>query len=221
LVSDSISEVDDLKGHLSIPEKKSGRGVLLLHAWWGLNDFLKTLAHRFAIEGFVAFAPDYYDGKIAATIHEAEDLSSKVDREKTDAKLGKVLDYLKHHPSVTGNKIGVIGISLGTLFAVDLTRSRPEDVGAAILFYGLGDAEFSSIRVPIQGHFAETDEWDAGPEDVKRVEAQLAENGRIYEFHTYQGTTHWFLEQDVIQAYHRPSAELAFKRTTTFLKSHL
>jgi carboxymethylenebutenolidase len=220
LVSDSIVEVDGLKGYLSIPDKKLGRGVLLLHAWWGLNDFLKILAHRFAVEGFVAFAPDYYDGKIATTIHEAADLSSKVDREKTDTRLGKALDYLKHHPLVTGNKIGVMGISLGTLFAVDLARSRPEDVGAAILFYGLGDTEFSSIRVPIQGHFAEIDEWDAGPEDVERVEAQLAERRRIYEFYTYQGTTHWFLEEDVVQAYHEPSAELAFRRVVTFLKSH-
>jgi carboxymethylenebutenolidase len=221
MATSSTIETDNLNGHLSIPDKKAGKGILLLHAWWGLNNFFKTLANRFAIEGFVVFAPDYYDGRVATTINEANDLSTKLDIEKADTTIRSALDYLKQHPSVIGKRIGVMGVSLGTLFTVNLARSRPEDVGAIILFYGLGDGEFSSIKPPIQGHFAETDEWDAGPGDVKKVEMQLAEKRRVYEFYTYQGTTHWFLEEDVIKAYHQPSAELAFRRTITFLKSHL
>jgi carboxymethylenebutenolidase len=221
MVADSIIEADGLNGHLSIPDKKAGKGVLLLHAWWGLNDFFKTLANRFAAEGFVAFAPDYYGERVARTINEADDLSSKLDREKADTTIRSALDYLKQHPSVIGERVGVMGVSLGTLFAVDLARSRPEDVGAIILFYGLGNGEFGNIKVPIQGHFAEKDEWDAAPKDVKKVEAQLAESDGVYEFYTYRETTHWFLEEDVFTAYHQPSAELAFRRTITFLKSCL
>jgi carboxymethylenebutenolidase len=221
MVSDSFVETDGLNGYLSIPDKKAGKGVLLLHAWWGLNDFFKILANRFAAEGFVVFAPDYYDGRVARTINEADDLSTRLDREKADTTIRNALDYLKQHPSVIGERVGVIGVSLGTLFAVDLARSRPENVGAIVLFYGLGDGEFNSIKTPVQGHFAEVDEWDADPKAVKDVEVKLAEGDGVYEFYTYRGTTHWFLEEDVIKAYHRPSAELAFRRTVTFLKSHL
>jgi carboxymethylenebutenolidase len=221
MVSDSIVEIDGLVGHLSIPEKRTGKGILLVHAWWGLNEFFKKLANRFAVEGFVAFAPDYYDGRIATTINKADDLSTKLDREKADITIGSALDYLKQHPSVIGERIGVMGVSLGTLFAIDLARRRPEDVGAIILFYGLGDGEFNNIKTPIQGHFAEDDKWDADSKAVKEAEVKLAESDGVYEFYTYEGTTHWFLEEDVIEAYHQPSAELAFRRTIAFLKSHL
>lgn len=44
--------------------------MLIVHAWWGLNEFFKTLANRFAGEGFVTLVPDYYGGKVAATVNE-------------------------------------------------------------------------------------------------------------------------------------------------------
>jgi carboxymethylenebutenolidase len=44
------------KGYLAMPEKPRG-GVLVLHAWWGLNDFFKGFANRLASQGFLALAP--------------------------------------------------------------------------------------------------------------------------------------------------------------------
>jgi len=43
--------------------------LLVLHAWWGLNDFFKGFCHRLAAEGFVALAPDLFHGKIATTVN--------------------------------------------------------------------------------------------------------------------------------------------------------
>lgn len=60
------------KGYLAIPDRGEGPGVLVLHAWWGLNDFFKNLCDRLAGEGFAAFGPDLYDGKIAVSIEEAK-----------------------------------------------------------------------------------------------------------------------------------------------------
>ena len=220
MVSDSSVELNGLNGHLSIPDGNTGKGILMLHAWWGLNDFFKTLVHRFATEGFVAFAPDYYEGKVAKTINEADHLSERIDREKIVAKIGKALDYLKNHPSVTGNKIGAMGISLGTLFTIDLARDRSEDIGAVILFYGIGDGQFSNTRVPVQGHFAENDEFE-DTETVKKFEMLVTKGNRNCEFYTYPGTTHWFFEKDVTDAYQKPAADLAFERTIAFLKSYL
>ena len=60
------------QGFLAVPSTGKGHGVLVLHAWWGLNDTIKAFCTRLAQEGFVALAPDLFAGKIARTIEEAE-----------------------------------------------------------------------------------------------------------------------------------------------------
>ena len=66
-------------GFLSIPPNGKGHGVLVLHAWWGLNDTMKVFCERLAQSGFVAFAPDLYHGKVADNIADAENLTSTLD----------------------------------------------------------------------------------------------------------------------------------------------
>jgi carboxymethylenebutenolidase len=58
--------------YLAVPRSGKGMGVLVLHAWWGLNDFIRDFCDRLAQEGFVALAPDMFSGKIARTVDEAE-----------------------------------------------------------------------------------------------------------------------------------------------------
>ena len=66
-------------GYLAIPPTGNGSAVLVLHAWWGLNDTIRAFCTRLAASGFVAFAPDLYHGKVADTIAGAETLSSTLD----------------------------------------------------------------------------------------------------------------------------------------------
>ncbi len=70
-----------VKGYLALPEQSSGPGVIVLHAWWGLNPFFKTLCDRLAAEGFVAFAPDLNKSKIAQTVDEAKQVMSELSYE--------------------------------------------------------------------------------------------------------------------------------------------
>jgi carboxymethylenebutenolidase len=62
----------DPQAFLATPTSGTGPGVLVLHAWWGLNDTMKAFCSRLADAGFVAFAPDLYHGKIADTIPDAK-----------------------------------------------------------------------------------------------------------------------------------------------------
>ena len=62
-------------GYLATPEKP-GRypGIVVIHEWWGLNDWVKQETEKLAAEGFVALAVDLYRGKVATDMSEAHEL---------------------------------------------------------------------------------------------------------------------------------------------------
>lgn len=69
-----------IPAYLSVPPSNSGIGLLLCHAWWGLNETFKQICDRFAQEGFVVLAPDLFHGEVAETIEAAEVARGYVDR---------------------------------------------------------------------------------------------------------------------------------------------
>ena len=98
--------------YLAVPPSGKGAGVLVLHAWWGLNDFMRGLCDRLAQEGFVALAPDMFSGKIARTPDEAEQLVKSLNEEQNvPGKVISAVEELRRHPAVTGSGIGVVGFS--------------------------------------------------------------------------------------------------------------
>src|SRR2546427_11406945 len=99
-----------VSGYLAIPKKGHGPGVLVLHAWWGLNDFFKGLCDRLATDGFVAFAPDVYRGATASTRDGAENLMSKVDQTAAERDIRSGLRGLQSYPGVRGKHLGVMEI---------------------------------------------------------------------------------------------------------------
>jgi len=204
-------------GYLVVPKSGKGPGVLVLHPWWGLNATIKGVADRLAQEGYVAFAPDLYHGKIATTIAEAETLSSTLVSEKARADVSQGEAWLLEHSS--GKSIGVIGFSLGGSYAFDLSARDPEHVKAVVIFYGSGEADFAKAKATYLGHYAETDPYEG--EWVGVTDSLLTKAGRKHTFHTYKGTGHWFFEPDRADAYNKDAADLAWKRTLEFLKHEL
>src|SRR5690349_15296178 len=92
------------KGYLALPPSGAGPGILVLHAWWGLNEFFLALCDRLAKEGYVALAPDLYDGSVASSIEEAEALLEGLDSEAAQQKALQALAALQQHPAVQGDK---------------------------------------------------------------------------------------------------------------------
>ncbi|HUF38037.1 MAG TPA: dienelactone hydrolase family protein [Anaerolineales bacterium] len=205
---------------LSLPPGGSGPGVLLLHAWWGLNPFFKSLCDRIAAQGFVCLAPDLFQGETAKTREEAEDL---VNRRDDDDYIGSVVtaakDHLLAHPVCTSEKIGVVGFSFGAAWVLVLASQALEQIGAGVLFYGIWRADFVSIQAPILGHFSDMDEWEPYDNTVKLID-EMGEIGLDVEFHSYPGQPHWFMESDRPE-YDAEAAELAWERTFAFIKKHL
>jgi carboxymethylenebutenolidase len=209
------------KGYLALPPSGVGPGILVLHAWWGLNGFFVDLCDRLAREGFVALAPDLYDGSVASSIEEAKALLGRLDSEATQQKVSQALDALQQHPAVqTANKIGALGCSLGASLALQLSTQRPEQIAATVLFYGVDEADFAAARCAYLGHFAANDEWDS-VEQARLMEAEMRAAGREVTFYVYPDVGHWFFESTRPDAYNAEAAHLAWDRTVTFLNHHL
>lgn len=207
------------KGYLASPEKPRG-GVLVLHAWWGLNDFFKTFSNRLASQGFLALAPDLYDGPVAKSVEEAKELMSKTDDARTKQIVLGGTDYLRSDPSISERKIGVIGFSMGAGWSLSLSTLKPESVGAVVVYYGSYPIDFSKAQASFLGHFASDDEWEL-PADVRATEEKIRGGGKDVTFHFYPGTKHWFVEENRPVEYNRDAADLAWKRTIDFLNNKL
>src|SRR5512146_1904561 len=111
--------------YLAVPPTGKGPGVLVLHAWWGLNDTLKAFCTRLADSGFVAFAPDLYHGKVAGTIPEAEALGQALDANlrQARAEIAAAALFLNERAQSEAHGLAVIGFSLGVYYALDLAAA--------------------------------------------------------------------------------------------------
>jgi carboxymethylenebutenolidase len=205
------------EGYLAVPKNGKGPGVLVLHAWWGLNPFFRGLCERLAAEGLVAFAPDLYHGQVAVTVEEATRLRDSLKDEQAQADLYAAIDYLRELEGVSEGGLGAIGFSLGSNFALGVSGERPQDIRAVVAFYGTGGGDFASAKAAYLGHFGETDEWEP-LEGVQWLEGELHKAGRQATFYMYPGTGHWFFEEDRPEAYNAQAAGLAWERTLRFLK---
>jgi carboxymethylenebutenolidase len=206
-------------GYLAIPPTSKGPGILVLHAWWGLNDTMKAFCNQLAESGFVAFAPDLYHGQVAEDIAGAEALGNALDENYLQAKteIAEAAKFLNEHVGQDDRGLAVIGFSLGAYYALDLAASDPKHIRSVVLYYGTGDGDYSSSRAAYLGHFAENDEFEP-QSNMDNLEDSLKRAGRPVTFYRYSGTGHWFCESDRVQAYDQAAAGLAWERTLAFLK---
>ena len=207
------------EGFFAAPPTGKGPGVLVLHAWWGLNDTMKAVCTQLAESGFVAFAPDLYHGKVADNIADAETLGKALDANHLQAKaeIADATKFLNERVEQTHRGLAVIGFSLGAYYALDLSNVDPEHIRSVVIFYGTGADDFSNSRADYLGHFAENDEFEP-QSNVDSLEESLNLAGRPVTFYVYSGTGHWFFEPDRSQAYNPAAASLAWDRTLAFLK---
>lgn len=188
-------------------------GVLVLHAWWGLNDDVRAYARRLESEGFTVETPDQYGGKVATGIPAAEALMKARDRDGGRDAIDRAADRLaKHGP------VAVVGWSMGGSLGWDLIDRRPGVVAAIVDHYGGGDVGSGALPA-ILGHYGELDD-DPSPEMIRTFENDLRRAGASPEFHIYPGAKHWFAEPSRPQ-YDPAAASLAWDRTLAFLRRAL
>ena len=205
-----------VNGYLAIPDQSSAPGVLVLHAWWGLNPFFKELCNRLASEGFVAFVPDLNEGRVATTIDEAKQVMSELSNERKSAIAKASIDLMRGRSEVRKEPLSLIGFSMGAAWSLVLASEHPEDIGKVVLFYGVDSVDFNKIKAEVMGHYSDVDEFEP-VEGIRAMEADMRSAGLTPNIHIYPKLSHWFFEEDRPE-FDPQAAEVAWKRTLEFLR---
>jgi carboxymethylenebutenolidase len=203
-------------------------GMVVIQEWWGLNDQIKGVADRLADQGYRALVPDLYKGKMTLEEAEAAHLMNGLDF--TDAATQDVrgaVQFLKQ----TSPKVGVIGFCMGGALAV-LSAVHVKEADAVVCWYGMPPADaadVTQIRIPLQGHFAEHDEFFPA-DQVRAVEKKLKQAKVKHEFFWYDAQ-HAFGNETLEGSdprrpkldhhYDPEAAALAWRRTFDFLAMQL
>lgn len=207
-----------INGYVEEPNNKKGPGIIVLHAWWGLNDFIGHFCKKLANEGYFVVAPDLYNGKIANTIKQAEGLVEKVDRKVVNPILTKTVDFIVNNEDCTSSTISVIGFSLGASWASWLANTKPNEIEKVVLFYGTGEANFTNSKASFLCHFAEDDPYEESKYIEYFLDAMKKANLKVSDY-VYPDTHHWFFESDKKEHFRKDASDLAWKRTLEFLKN--
>ncbi len=212
----------DVKAYQAKPKGAGKLGaVIVVHENRGLNPHIEDVARRMALEGFVAVAPDLLSplGGTPKDPDQARDMIGKLDLKQNTQNLVALVQALDKNPETNG-KIGVVGFCWGGAAVNQLAVHSP-DLDAAVPYYGrVPSAEDTAkIKAPIMAHYGALDKnVNAG---IPGFEEALKKNNKKYTLYIYEGAQHAFNSDTSPDRYHKPSADLAWKRTVDFLKENL
>jgi carboxymethylenebutenolidase len=214
----------ELKGYLARPAEAKGKlpALVVIHENRGLNAHIEDVARRFALEGFLALAPDLLSplGGTPANEDEARETIGKLDKVEVTANLQSTLAFLEKHESSNG-KVGAVGFCWGGLRVGELAIHAGGDLDAGVVYYGRQpEAEgVPKISAPLLLHYAGLDE--RVNEGIAAFEAALKAAGKKYTLHLYEGANHAFNNDTSEARYSKVAADLAWSRTVEFFKLHL
>jgi carboxymethylenebutenolidase len=212
-----------INGHLAMPKIASGPlpAVIVIHENRGLNPHIKDVTRRMALEGFVAFGPDYLTplGGTPEDADKARDMIGTLKPEDVVASGRALIGALMKHDATNG-KVGAIGFCWGGGQVNALAVADPS-LAAGVAYYGrqAPTADVPKIKAPLMLHYASLDERiNAG---IAEFEAALKAAGTAYELHMYEGANHAFNNDTNTARYNKEAADLAWDRTVAFLKKHV
>ncbi len=212
-----------LKAYLVEPDdaEKMYPSVIVIHEWWGLNDHIKDITHRFAREGYVAIAPDLYGGKVTTDPDEAGRLMQGLEQDDALRILEKTVAFLKERKKVNASRIGVTGFCMGGTYAL-LLPCHSRSIAAAAPFYG--DVPpldtLKNLSAPILFIGAENDFWITS-DKTDRLKQELLDLNKEGEVLVYPGVGHAFFNDTRPEAYDHESAVDAWERVKRFFAEKL
>jgi dienelactone hydrolase len=187
------------KGFLAWDDAVTGKrpGVLVVHEWWGLNDYARKRAEQLAGMGYVAFAADMYgDGKTTEHPKEAGAMAGMVRKNQKEWQERGLagLKILRDHPNVDGNKLAAIGYCFGGSTSLQLAYAGA-DIKAAVSFHGAlpipDDEQTKAIKAKILICHGAADSF-IPEETIQKVRGAYESAGVDYQMIYYGGAEHSF-----------------------------
>jgi dienelactone hydrolase len=192
-----------LKGYLAYDENVKGKrpGVLVVHEWWGLNDYARKRARMLAELGYTALAVDMYgDGKTAAHPDDAGKFSSEVMKnfDTAKARFFAAEEFLKKQPTVDPERIAAIGYCFGGGVVLNMAR-QGADLKGVVSFHGslaaVRPAEPGAIKAKIRVYTGADDKF-VPAEAVEGFRKEMADANADVKIISYPGAVHSFTNPD-------------------------
>ena len=222
--SEFVTHGDQMTGYLAWPASAAGRlpAVLVVHENRGLVPHIRDVVRRVALEGFLAFGPDFLSplGGTPEDEDKGRDMIGKLEAPKVTEQAVAAVRWLKAHEKSTG-KVGAIGFCWGGGVVNRTAVAAGSDLKAAVPYYGAQPpaADVPKIRAELLLHYAGNDERiNAG---IPAYKDALAAAGVKHEIHTYEGAQHAFNNDTTEARYNKAAADLAWSRTIATLKRAL
>jgi carboxymethylenebutenolidase len=197
-------------------------GVIVIHTWWGLNDWVKQQTEKLAELGFVAVAVDLYDGHVAIDPSAAQDLRTGLKDGIALRDLMAAFAYLYTRKDVDHDHIGAIGWDMGGGYALKLAMYQPR-LAACVVNYGTPPTDPNDIQqilAPVLGNFGALDKGVL-PGDVQMFEKAMKNMQRRVDIKIYEGAGHGFENSDNKDTYRPEAAADAWGRSIAFLNKSL
>jgi carboxymethylenebutenolidase len=215
---------ETVSGFLATP---AGNGpspaVIVIHEWWGLNDWVKDQARALAKEGYVALALDLYRGKATDKAEDAHQLMSGLPEDRALRDLGAAFAFLAARKDVKKNRIGSIGWCMGGKWSLRLAVEEPH-LAATVAYYGAPStdaAAIAKIKAPVLGNYG-ADDKGPSPDQVKAFEAAMNKAGKAVDLKLYEGAGHAFANvNNPWGGYREAAAKDAWARSLAFFAKHL
>ncbi len=214
---------ETIAGYLVLPDSPGKHpGLVVIHEWWGLNDWVKEQTQKFAGQGYVALAVDLYRGKIAADPGTAHELMRGLPQDRAIRDMKAAFDYLESRPEVNKSKIGSVGWCMGGGYSLQLAIHEPK-LAACVLNYGsmpTDAADIAKIKAPILGNFGAEDQGIT-PDDVHAFEKAMKAAHKSIDVMIYDGAGHAFENPNNKRGYRPEAAADAWARMVAFFAKTL
>ncbi|HJW15340.1 MAG TPA: dienelactone hydrolase family protein [Thermoanaerobaculia bacterium] len=213
-----------LSGYLAEPKGAGTHpAIVVIHQWWGLNDWVKEQSDSLAAHGYIALAVDLYKGKVANDQETAHQLMSGLDDDEAIATLRRAADFLRTRDDVRAQAIGVIGWCMGGKYSIRLAAADP-GIRACVMYYGApitDPVSIKGIQAAVLGNFGGDDKGPT-PEQALEFEKALRAAGKKVDFKIYPGAGHAFADiNNPWGGYRAEAAKDAWARTVAFLDENL
>jgi carboxymethylenebutenolidase len=220
---------DSVRAWVVYPERSSKAPVIVVvHEIFGLSTWIRGVADQLAADGFIAIAPDLLTGKAfpaagADTLTQAAATAAIRSLQPADVQrqLAAVGRYGMSLPAAQ-RKYGIVGFCWGGGVSFAHAVASPDDLGAAVVYYGTSPAtaSLSGVKVPVLGLYGGDDARVGAT--VPAADSAMRALGKSFEPHSFVGAGHGFLrQQDGKEGANLAATREAWPLTLAFFRKHL